>query len=106
MNSSQNSRQNLPQLQGSSVEKVLQGGYVLQEAANAQITLVATGSEVSLAVDTAQLLQQQGVIARVVSMPCTDLFDLQSVEYKTSVLAPGIPTLSIEALSTFGKGDD
>ncbi|KAG0305800.1 Transketolase [Dissophora globulifera] len=95
-------RQDLPQLEGSSVEKTLHGGYVLQEVENADVTLVGTGSEVSLCVDAAQLLAEQGIKARIVSMPSTTLFDEQSHAYKASVLIDGVPTVSVEAMTTFG----
>jgi transketolase len=97
------SRQNLPQLEGSSIENAIKGAYVLQELENANITLVATGSEVGIAVDAAkELKEKHGVIARVVSMPCWEVFDAQSAEYRLSVLPDGIPILSVEVLSTLG----
>ncbi|KAF9992873.1 Transketolase [Entomortierella chlamydospora] len=95
-------RQDLPQLEGSSVEKTLFGGYVLQEVHGADVTLVGTGSEVSLCVDAAKLLAEQGIKARIVSMPSTTLFDEQSHEYKASVLVDGVPAVSVEAMTTFG----
>ncbi|KAG0068294.1 Transketolase [Linnemannia elongata] len=95
-------RQDLPQLEGSSIEKTLKGGYVLQEVQGADVTLVATGSEVSLIVDAAKLLKEHGLKARVVSMPSTKLFDEQSHDYRASVLIDGIPSVSVEAMSTFG----
>ncbi|GAA6011616.1 hypothetical protein JCM11491_004706 [Sporobolomyces phaffii] len=95
-------RQNLPQLEGSSIEKANKGAYVLHEEANAAITLLATGSEVSLAVETAEVLKKKGIAARVVSMPCMEVFREQSQDYKLSVLPDGAPILSIEAYSTFG----
>ncbi|KAF9092185.1 Transketolase [Mortierella sp. AD031] len=95
-------RQDLPHLEGSSVEKTLKGGYVLQEVQGADVTLVATGSEVSLIVDAAKLLKEQGIKARIVSMPSTKLFDEQSHAYRASVLIDGIPSVSVEAMSTFG----
>ncbi|KAF9172186.1 Transketolase [Mortierella sp. AD011] len=95
-------RQDLPQLEGSSVEKTLYGGYVLQEVQGADVTLVGTGSEVSLCVDAAKLLAQEGIKARIVSMPSTTLFDEQSHEYKASVLIDGVPAVSVEAMTTFG----
>ncbi|KAF9551689.1 Transketolase [Mortierella hygrophila] len=95
-------RQDLPQLEGSSVEKTLFGGYVLQEVEGADVTLVGTGSEVSLAVDAAKLLAEQGIKARIVSMPSTTLFDEQSHEYRASVLIDGVPSVSVEAMTTFG----
>ena len=96
------SRQNLPQLEGSSIEKASKGAYVLQEDEGAQITLVSTGSEVSLCVDAAKLLKEQGVKTRVVSMPCSEVFDTQSFEYRMSVLPDKIPAMSVEVFSTFG----
>ncbi|GAA5842114.1 hypothetical protein JCM3766R1_000011 [Sporobolomyces carnicolor] len=98
-------RQNLPQLEGSSIEKASKGAYVLHEEANAAITLLATGSEVSLAVETAEVLKKKGVSARIVSMPCMEVFRQQSQDYKLSVLPDGAPILSIEAYSTFGWGE-
>jgi len=95
-------RQDLPQLEGSSVEKTLKGGYVLQEVDGADVTLVGTGSEVSLCVETAKLLKEQGIKARVVSMPSTTLFDEQPFEYRASVLIDGVPVVSVEAMSTYG----
>ncbi|KAF9313562.1 Transketolase [Podila horticola] len=95
-------RQDLPQLEGSSVEKTLFGGYVLQEVEGADVTLVGTGSEVSLCVDAAKLLKEQGIKARIVSMPSTTLFDEQSHEYRASVLIDGVPSVSVEAMTTFG----
>ncbi|CAO3633311.1 unnamed protein product [Cunninghamella blakesleeana] len=96
------SRQNLPQLEGSTIESVRKGGYVLQDAANAKVILLATGSEVSLAVDAAKKLNAENVPTRVVSVPCTELFDEQSEEYKKSVLTPGVPVVSIESLGVWG----
>jgi transketolase len=95
-------RQDVPQLEGTSIEKTLKGGYVLQEVQGADVTLVATGSEVSLIVDTAKLLKEQGIKARIVSMPSTKLFDEQSHDYRASVLIDGVPSVSVEALATFG----
>ncbi|CAJ0750194.1 4465_t:CDS:2, partial [Entrophospora sp. SA101] len=96
------SRHSIPQLEDTSVEKVLKGGYVLKECDNAQITLVATGSEVSLIVDTAKLLEKDQINTRIVSLPSFELFEEQTKEYQWSVLPDGIPILSVGALSTFG----
>ncbi|GKU01658.1 transketolase [Fusarium langsethiae] len=97
------SRQNLPQLEGSTIEKAAKGGYVLREVEGADITLVSTGSEVSIAVDAAKYLEEQkNIKARIVSMPCFEAFDLQDKEYRLSVLPDGIPSLSIEVMSTMG----
>ncbi|KAJ5901897.1 Transketolase C-terminal/Pyruvate-ferredoxin oxidoreductase domain II [Penicillium taxi] len=95
-------RQNLPQLENSSIERASKGGYVAVEAANAAVTLVATGSEVGLCVDAAKYLESQGVAARVVSIPCWEVFDAQSKEYRLSVIPDGIPSLSVEVCTTLG----
>ncbi|KAF9306529.1 Transketolase [Mortierella antarctica] len=95
-------RQDLPQLEGSSIEKTLKGGYVLQEVEGADVTLIGTGSEVSLCVDAAKILHDRGIKARIVSMPSTTLFDEQEHGYRASVLLDGIPAVSVEAMSTFG----
>jgi transketolase len=81
---------------------VSKGAYVLQDAANPQVVLIATGSEVWPALDGAKLLASEGIRARVVSMPSWKLFDEQSAEYKASVLPAGVPKLAIEAGSTLG----
>lgn len=97
------SRQNLPQLEGSSIEKAAKGGYVLHEVEGADITLVSTGSEVCICVDAAkELKEKHGLKVRIVSMPCFEVFDLQSKEYRLSVLPDGIPSLSVEVMSTMG----
>ena len=66
------------------------------------VVLVATGSEVSLALEAADLLASEGTSARVVSLPCWELFFAQDAAYQQSVLGTGIPRVSIEAASTFG----
>lgn len=97
------SRQNLPQLEGSTIEKASLGGYVLQEVEGAQISLLSTGSEVSICVEAAKYLaDNHGIKARVVSMPCFEVFDSQPKDYKLSVLPDGIPSLSVEVMSTMG----
>jgi transketolase len=93
------SRQNLPQLDGSSIEKASRGGYVLVEEDNEDLTIVSTGSEVSIAVDAAKKLKEQGIKTRVVSLPCWLVFDQQPLEYRLSVLRSGAPILSLEAAS-------
>ncbi|KAG0034503.1 Transketolase [Podila clonocystis] len=95
-------RQDLPQLEGSSIEKTLKGGYVLQEVEGADVTLIGTGSEVSLCVDAAKILHDRGIKARIVSMPSTTLFDEQDHGYRASVLIDGVPAVSVEAMSTLG----
>lgn len=98
------SRQNLPQLEGSSIEKASKGGYVLHDVAEPKVIIVSTGSEVGICVAAAKVLAEQGVGARVVSFPDTFTFDQQSKDYKLSVLPDGIPILSVEVLSTLGWG--
>ncbi|KAK4634134.1 putative transketolase [Fulvia fulva] len=96
-------RQNLPQLEGSTIEKAIKGGYVALEDSNAQITLVSTGSEVSLCLEAVKYLKDNhNTAARVVSMPCVEVFDAQSKDYKLSVIPDGIPALSVEVMSTLG----
>lgn len=93
------SRQNLPNLEGSSIEKAALGGYVLHEEANEDLTIVSTGSEVSIAVEAAAKLKAEGIKTRVVSLPCWLTFDQQDEAYRLSVLRTGAPILSLEALS-------
>jgi transketolase len=78
---------------------VRRGGYVLREASSArpQVVIIATGSEVQLAIKAQAQLAEQGIAARVVSMPCTSAFDRQDASYRDSVLPPGIPRVSVEA---------
>ncbi|RZI41256.1 transketolase [Herbaspirillum sp. HC18] len=93
------SRQNLPFMERTpeQVLAVNRGGYVLRDAEGAKAVLIATGSEVELAVKAADELAKQGTPVRVVSMPCTDLFDRQDASYKASVLPKGLPRVAIEA---------
>jgi transketolase len=93
------SRQNLPYMErdAAQVANVARGGYVLRDAANAQAILIATGSEVELAVKAADALALEGVAVRVVSMPSTDVFERQDAAYKASVLTRGTPRVAIEA---------
>ncbi|OLY77630.1 Transketolase 1 [Smittium mucronatum] len=93
-------RQNLSQLVGSSIESAMKGGYILQDVPNPSLILIGTGSEVEICVKTAQILIAEGIQTRVVSMPSTDIFDLQSSEYRHQVLPKGVPIISVEAMST------
>ncbi|KAF1958002.1 transketolase [Byssothecium circinans] len=95
-------RQNLPQLEGSTIEKAIKGGYVALEAENADVTLVSTGSEVSLCLEAVKTLKDKGKTARVVSLPCVEVFDAQDKDYRLSIIPDGIPTLSVEVMSTLG----
>lgn len=84
-------------------EAALRGGYVLYSAPEPQLILIATGSEVSLALEAARVLEQQDVAVRVVSMPCWEVFDQQDVVYREQVLPPHITArLSIEAAVSLG----
>jgi transketolase len=102
------SRQPLPTLDRGKYEPasgVAQGAYILADApgGNPELILIASGSEVSLAVDAYEQLAKEGVKARVVSMPCWDLFERQTVEYRNSVLPPSVKArVAIEQASTFG----
>ncbi len=102
------SRQALPVLPGTSnggAEGALRGAYVVSEAPDGRVDaiLIATGSEVSLAVDTQELLAERGVRARVVSMPCWELFEHQDHGYRDEVLPPDVRArVSIEAGVTLG----
>jgi transketolase len=80
------------------VVDVARGGYVLHEpAATPQLVLIATGSEVQIAMDSARELQTRGISARVVSMPCCEAFDRQEAAYRQAVLGSDLPTIAIEA---------
>ena len=81
---------------------VSKGAYVLEDAANAKVILIATGSEVSVALGAAKLLAADGIGARVVSMPSWKIFEEQAAEYKASVLPAGVPKLAVEAGATLG----
>ncbi|KAF7777500.1 hypothetical protein Agabi119p4_3572 [Agaricus bisporus var. burnettii] len=96
------SRQNLPNLEGSTIQNALRGGYVLVEEQNEALTIVSTGSEVNIAVDAAKKLKAEGIKTRVVSLPCWLTFDQQDQEYRLSVLRSGAPILSLEAASPTG----
>jgi len=93
------SRQNLPNLENSSIELAAKGGYVVHEEENEHLTIVATGSEVSIALEAASKLRALGIRARIVSLPCWLVFDQQPQEYRLRVLRSGAPILSLEALS-------
>jgi transketolase len=93
------SRQNLPVLDRTiygSASNVSKGAYVLKDTNNPQVILIATGSELSLAVEAALTLESDGVSVRVVSAPCLEWFDEQDKSYKESVLPPNILKVSIE----------
>ncbi|OWY41105.1 transketolase [Xenophilus sp. AP218F] len=93
------SRQNLPFVarDAEQIAAIRKGGYVLSDAAAPKAVLIATGSEVELALKAQAALAEEGVAVRVVSMPCTNLFDKQDKAWQQSVLPAGIPRVAIEA---------
>ncbi|MDG2027508.1 MAG: transketolase [Acidimicrobiales bacterium] len=95
-------RQNVPVLEGTSAEGVAQGAYVLHPADDAAITLVGTGSEVSVCVEAADALAASGIAARVVSMPCWELFEQLDAHAQAAVIPRTTPSLAIEAGSSMG----
>ena len=102
------SRHNLPYLPKNGLDDISKGAYVLAEPSEvglkkkAQAVIIATGSEVSLALHAQQLLAQHKVAVRVVSMPSTSVFDRQSAAYQTSVLPKGVPRIAVEMGVTGG----
>jgi len=97
-------RQSVPALTAKEViaHPARRGAYVLSGEGKSDVILVATGSEVGLAVAAAALLRAEGVAVRIVSMPSWFLFEQQSDAYRRDVLPAGVPALSIEAGSTLG----
>ncbi|NBX03521.1 MAG: transketolase [Alphaproteobacteria bacterium] len=99
------SRQNLPALRTEYTADNLcaRGGYVLSSGADiAGVTLIATGSEVSLAVEAQKKLAEKGISAQVVSLPCWELFDAQPASYREEVLGKNTLKVAIEAAASFG----
>ena len=102
------SRQNLPYAPKSGLDDIAKGAYVLAEPTEvglrkkAQAVIIATGSEVALALHAQQLLAVKGIAVRVVSMPSTTVFDRQTVAYKNAVLPPKLPRIAVEMGSTDG----
>ena len=97
------SRQNLPNLEGSTTEKAVRGGYVLHEEDDEDLTIVSSGSEVCIAYEAASKLKAENIKTRVVSLPCWLTFDQQDEAYRLSVLRSGAPILSLEALSVSSR---
>jgi len=97
-------RQNVPVLDGTADGEVERGAYVLSEAPRRQpsLVLIGTGSEVSVCLEAAASLRDEGLGVRVVSMPSWDLFAAQPESYRDAVLPPGVPRLSVEAAATLG----
>jgi transketolase len=82
---------------------VTRGAYILDEGSDTpDVLLVATGSEVMLILESAKLLESQGIKTRTVSMPSQKIFEEQSDEYKASVFPDGLPAVSVEAGATLG----
>jgi len=95
-------RQGVPVLEGTSLEGVARGGYILSDATDSgedpDVVLIGTGSEVQLAVEAAKLLADKDIIARVVSMPCVEWFESQPSDYRDSVLPPSVSArVAVEA---------
>ena len=96
------SRQDLPVLEGTAGVSLAQGAHVLRAAEDPDLVLVATGSEVHVAVAAAELLAAEGVHAQVTSLACWDLLEEQPDEVQDEVLPPEVPTLSVEAGVSLG----
>ena len=79
------------------VAAMARGGYVLKDAEGARAVLIATGSEVALAIEAQAQLAARGIAVRVVSMPCTQVFDAQSAAWRDAVLPQGLPRVAVEA---------
>jgi transketolase len=96
-------RQNVPILQGTSADGVARGGYILgsdgeDAGQDPDVVLIATGSEVQLAVEAQKLLADKDIVARVVSMPCVEWFESQPADYRDSVLPPTVSArVAVEA---------
>ena len=98
------SRQNLPTLRHDGDENLCaRGAYVLREAdGDLRVVLMATGSEVEIAVKARDILQARGIGTRVVSMPCWELFDEQPSSYRAAILPPGVVRVAVEAAGPMG----
>jgi transketolase len=99
------SRQNVPVLKGSSVEKALKGAYTLSTHGGGDkpdLIVVSTGTEVHICVEAAEVLAASGKCVAVVSAPCLELFDAQEKDYKFSVFPAGVPVMAVEAWAAHG----
>ncbi|HSD77414.1 MAG TPA: transketolase C-terminal domain-containing protein, partial [Solirubrobacteraceae bacterium] len=96
------SRQDLPVLADADPDGVARGAYVLRDADDPQVVLVGTGAEVHTALGAADVLAEDGVRARVVSMPSWELFEAQDGAYRDEVLPPGLPSVAVEAGISLG----
>lgn len=95
-------RQNLPHLPAPEPGSLARGARIVRDPATPQVVLLATGSEVSLCLQAAEVLQGQGVQARVVSIPCLERFEQQDTAFHDQILPPGLPRVSVEAGATLG----
>ena len=96
-------RQDVPVLEGTAAfDDVARGAYVLVDAPDPDVVLIGTGSEVWVCAEAAEQLSGRGIAARVVSMPCWELFEAQPDDYRDEVLPPGVPRLAVEAATSFG----
>lgn len=95
-------RQAVPLLSPEKAKGLLKGGYVLEDAEDPQGVIVATGSEVHLALRAQALLREKGVRVRVVSLPSFELFEAQPEAYRKEVLPPGLPVVAVEAEASLG----
>ena len=97
-------RQNVPAVRKEYTKDNLcaRGGYVLSDAANAKVTLIASGSEISIAMDAQKKLAEKNIAAKVVSLPCWELFDAQPTKYREEVLGKDTLKVAIEAAGGFG----
>lgn len=96
-------RQNVANLKETEdLDNIDKGAYIIKDAENPELVLIATGSEVALALDTAKALEEEGKKIRVVSMPSMELFRAQDDSYKEEILPKGIKKVSIEMGTTFG----
>ncbi|NYT58905.1 transketolase [Alcaligenaceae bacterium] len=98
------SRQNLPFVarDAETLNAIQRGGYVLRDASGARAIIIATGSEVALALNAQEQLAAKGIAVRVVSMPCTNVFDAQDQQWRDAVLPKGLPRVAVEAGTTGG----
>eukprot|EP00586_Coscinodiscus_wailesii_P014105 CAMPEP_0172506676 /NCGR_PEP_ID=MMETSP1066-20121228/197222_1 /TAXON_ID=671091 /ORGANISM="Coscinodiscus wailesii, Strain CCMP2513" /LENGTH=601 /DNA_ID=CAMNT_0013283813 /DNA_START=228 /DNA_END=2029 /DNA_ORIENTATION=- len=96
------SRQTSHSLEHSSIQNALKGGYVAIDTHEPHIILLATGAEVGLCVETAKQLACDGIKTKVVSMPCLELFTIQTMDYQQRTLPGNVPTLLVEAAAVGG----
>jgi transketolase len=95
-------RQGVPVLAGTAAEAVAAGGYAVVQADDPDVVIVATGSEVAIAVEAAAILADDGITARVVSLPCWELLEARDGAEQDALLPADVPVLSVEAATSFG----